>query len=144
MLFGCSAVEYNHTQSKVVIIKSPLIKFADLGYLRNSGDSVGLELFVAGHRVQYIHINHLICVDEGCMTRSSFNKEYLSKSYPDDLLQNVLLKKKIFNSLNVIKLDDGFQQTIKDSNQDIIYKVTSNMIYFKDRKNHILIKIKNN
>ena len=78
------------------------------------------------------------------MTRSSFNKEYLSKSYPDDLLQNVLLKKKIFNSLNVVKLDDGFQQTIKDSNQDIIYKVTSNMIYFKDRKNHILIKIKNN
>ena len=142
LFIGCSTKNYEHTQSKILIIKSPLIKFADVGYIRNTKESVSLELFVAGHRIQKIDINHLVCVDEGCMSKSGFNQDYLDENYPDDILQNILLAKPIYNSKNFVKTKDGFEQNIKTKSSLIIYKVTSKMTYFKDKKNKIIIKIK--
>jgi len=142
LLNGCSTKDYAHTQSKIVIIKSPLIKFADLGYIRNTDESVSLELFIAGARIQKIDINHLICVDEGCMSKGGFNANYLNENYPDNLLQNILLTKPIFDAENLQKIADGFEQKIINKDMEILYKVTSKVTYFKDKKNRILIKIK--
>ncbi len=139
---ACSIKDYQHTSAKIVIIKSPKLKFSDIGYLRHTEDAIELELFVAGHVYQRIHINHLICVDEGCMSKSSFNAEYLSSVYPSSLLQNILLGRAIYNGKNSLKTDNGFIQRIKTSDVDIKYRVNSQEIYFKDKKNHILIKIK--
>ncbi|WP_434636788.1 hypothetical protein MLC35_09800 [Sulfurimonas sp. NW7] len=143
LLFGgCSIKNYAHTDAKIVIIKSPRLKFSDIGYIRHSKDAIELELFVAGHVLQRIHINHLICVNEGCISKSSFNQEYLSGVYPPSLLQNVILGKEIYDGKNSLKKDNGFIQNIKTSDVDIKYRVNSREIYFKDKKNHILIKIK--
>ena len=143
LLFSaCSIKNYEHTQSKIIIIKSPQLKFADLGYIRNSGDAIELELFVAGRSVKKITINYLICVDEGCMSRSSFNSEYLNAEYPDSLLQNILLHKPIYESQSLLRTNDGFEQKIKTNNVDITYRVNSNQTYFKDKQNKILFKIK--
>jgi len=140
---GCSIKNYKHNQSKIIIIKSPLIKFSDLGYIRDSNNKVSLELFIAGHRIQKIDINHLICVDDGCMPKSWFNKEYLNKNYPNDLLQNILLSQPIFDKKNMLKTNDGFEQHIKNRDVSITYRVTDSITYFKDKKNKILFKIKN-
>ena len=143
LLFSaCSIKNYEHTQSKIIIIKSPQLKFADLGYIRHSGNAVELELFVAGRSVKKIAINYLICVDEGCMSRSSFNSEYLNAEYPASLLQNILLHKPIYTSQSLLKTDGGFEQKIKTNNVDIIYRVESKQTYFKDKQNKILFKIK--
>ncbi len=139
---ACSIKNYEHTRAKIVTIKSPKLKFSDIGYVRHTDDAIELELFIAGHVYQRIHINHLICVNEGCMSKSSFNEEYLSASYPASLLQNVILGKKIYNGKNSLKKDDGFVQNIKTSDVNIKYSVNSQEIYFKDKTNHILIKIK--
>ena len=141
-LSACSTKNYEFTQTKIIFIKSPKLKFADIGYLRNSSSSVELELFVAGKAIQKITINHLVCISEGCMSKSGFNKEYLTSYYPDDILQNIFLGKAIYNSKNKEKSLDGFDQSIRNSFVDITYRVTSHVIYFKDKKNHILIKIK--
>ena len=139
---ACSTKDYEHTQTKIVIIKSPLIKFADIGYIRNSGKDLSLELFMAGQRIQKIDINHLICVDEGCMSKSGFNQEYLYKGYPDDILQNILLGYPILDSKNLQKRSSGFEQRITTKDMKIVYKVSSKMIFFKDKQNKIIIKIK--
>ena len=76
------------------------------------------------------------------MSKSSFNKDYLHTSYPSDILQNILLSKDIYGGENKIITSDGFRQHIEDENVDILYKVTWNTTYFKDRKNNILLKIK--
>ena len=140
---ACSVKNYEHTQTKLVVIKSPKIKFADIGYIRNSDDSIELELFVAGNVVDKITINHLICLSAGCMSKSGFNSEYLNSNYPEDTLQNILLSKPIYTKQNYVKNRDGFEQHIKTKDVDIKYIVTSNMTYFKDMKNRILFKIKN-
>lgn len=141
-LSACSIKNYEHTSSKIIIIKSPKIKFADLGYIRNSDRAIELELFVAGRAVKKIEINHLICVDEGCMSRESFNSEYLHKSYPDELLQNIFLGLEIYSGEGKVKNSDGFEQNILREDLEIIYRVTSSTIFFKDRKNRIIFKIK--
>jgi len=143
LLFSaCSVKNYEHTQSKLIIIKSPKIKFADLGYIRNSGKAVELELFVAGKVIEKISVNHLICVSDGCMSKSRFNRDYLNTAYPETLFQNVLLGYKIYAGKNAVKMQDGFEQNIEDENVNITYRVSSNTIFFKDRKNKIIFKIK--
>ena len=139
---ACSIKEYEQTKSKLFIIKSPLIKFADLGYVRNSGKVIEVELFMAGKSIKKIEINHLICVDDGCMTKSGFNEDYLHSSYPDDILQNILLGMPIYDKLNLEKNEDGFAQKIKNENVYIKYKVDNKQIFFKDIKNKIIFKIK--
>lgn len=139
---ACSVKNYEHTKSKLFIIKSPLIKFADLGYVRNSSQDIEIELFMAGKSIKKIEINHLICVDDGCMTKSGFNEDYLHESYPADILQNILLGNPIYDKLNLEKNELGFTQKIKNKKVYIKYKVDNNQIFFKDIKNRIIFKIK--
>ncbi len=141
-LSACSVKNYEHTSSKIIIIKSPKIKFADLGYIRNSDNSIELELFSAGNVIEKIVINHLICVSAGCMSKSGFNSDYLDNSYPKDLLQNILLGKEIYEGKNRVTTVNGFTQKIVSKDVDISYKVSLNQIFFKDRKNRIIFKIK--
>ncbi len=139
---ACSLKNYTHSESKIIIIKTPHLKFSDLAYVKSTEDSVRLELFVAGTNVQNIEINHLICLNEGCMIKSSFNKEYLNENYPDTILQNIVLGKSVYDTKNLKKISNGFEQKIQNSHVNIFYKVTHNEIYFKDKKNKILFKIK--
>lgn len=141
-LSACSIKNYEQTNAKIIIIKSPQLKFADLGFIRNSGDAVEIELFTAGKSVKKIELNHLICVDEGCMSKSAFNKEYLNQYYPDELLQNIVLGHAIYHVENRVIISNGFEQKIVSENVNIMYKVTDEIIYFKDKQNNILIKIK--
>lgn len=140
---ACSVKNYEHTSSKIIIIKSPKLKFADLGYIRNSNKSLELELFAAGQAIEKITLNHLICTSEGCMSKSGFNKDYLSAHYPDDLLQNILLGRAIYDAKNRVQTADGFEQLIQTRHVEILYRVNPHAIYFKDTKNNILFKIKN-
>ena len=139
---ACSIKEYKHTASKLIIIKSPKIKFADLGYVRSSGTAIELELFMAGKSIKKVEINKLICVDEGCMTRGGFNEDYLHYSYPDNLFQHIVLGLPIYDDANLEKTEDGFIQKIKNEDVDIKYKVNHKQIFFKDKKNKIIFKIK--
>jgi hypothetical protein len=139
---GCSIKNYERTQTKIIIIKSPKLKFADIGYIRNSDKSIELELFVAGKAIEKITINHLICTDQGCMSKSGFNQDYLNGAYPDDILQNIILGRVIYGGKNMVKTKDGFTQQIKSRHVDITYIVTHHAVEFKDKKNKIILKFK--
>jgi len=142
LLTACSIKNYEQIQTKIIIIKSPKIKFADIGYIRNSDKAVELELFFAGQAVEKISVNYLICTTAGCMSKSGFNEDYLNAAYPDEIMQNILLGNEIYDGKNRLKTDDGFKQEIKTNNVDIKYSVNSHQIFFKDRKNRIIFKIK--
>jgi len=142
LFLGCAPKSYEINESRLIIIKTPKLKFADLGYIRKNADEVRADLFVAGTLVQSIEIKTLVCVNEGCVSKSSFNEEYLNASYPDDLMLNVLLAQPIFEKASMKKTKEGFIQELKSSEYNIIYKIENGNIYFKDRKNRILIKIR--
>ena len=141
LFLGCAPKSYELTKSRLIVIKTPKLKFADLGYIRHNSDEVRADLFVAGNLVQSIEINTLVCVNEGCVTKSSFNEDYLNASYPDDLMLNVLLARPIFDKAFMKITDEGFIQELKSDEYNITYRVENGNIYFKDRRNKILIKI---
>ncbi len=99
-------------------------------------------MYVAGSLAQSISINHLVCLNTGCTSKSNFNKLFLNASYPDDLLQNIILSYPIYKGENRVEKSEGFEQKIQNENVNIIYKVTRNSISFKDKKNHILFKMR--
>lgn len=134
--------DYTLTQSKIITLKTKQLRFSDLAYIRSSEESVEMELFMAGESMFRLSIDYLVCLEEGCMSKAAFNERYLSPAYPDSLLQNVLLGKKIYEGINLIQTPDEKIQRIQSDAVDIFYRVTSKQIYFKDSKNKILFKIK--
>ena len=138
---GCAPKGYEKNESRFILIKSPLLKYADLGYIRKNTDEVRIDLFVVGNLVQSIEISTLICVNEGCLTKAAFNKQYLHASYPNDLLLNVVLGKPIFNKTSLEASEVGFRQVLKTSEYNIVYKVENGEISFKDSHNKLKIKI---
>ncbi|MBU0632014.1 hypothetical protein KKA17_05155 [bacterium] len=141
LLAGCSIKNYEINEPKIIVIKSSQLKYADLGYIRSSGTALKIDLYEMGNLAKSIEINNMICVDDGCMLKSSFNEKYLNENYPSDILENVILGREIYNGKNLKKLSDGFVQDIKDEYVDIHYEVKNKEIKFKDRKNAILMKI---
>lgn len=142
LLSACSFKNYEQTQTKIITMKTKLLKFSDLGYVRNDGNAVELELFVAGKTLFKASINHLVCTQNGCTSKAAFNAEYLNAAYPDLLLQNILLSLPIYSAKNLVRTPNGFEQKIVDGDVDIIYKVSQSETYFKDKQNNILFKIK--
>lgn len=142
VLGGCAVKDYERTQTKIITMKSPKIKFSDAGYLRNSDESVELELFMAGVCIEKIAVNRLICTSAGCMSKSGFNQDYLNEAYPSDIMQNLLLGRPIYEGMNLIRTPGGFEQRISDESVDIIYRVGDGEVYFKDIRNSILFKMK--
>ncbi len=138
---GCAPKQYEKNESRLIVIKTSKLKFADLGYIRKNRDEVRADLFVAGQLVETLEIDNLVCVNEGCLTKSAFNADYLHSSYPDDLILNVLLGRPIFNRASMQKTEGGFMQKLESTEYNIIYKIHDGNIYFKDKKNRLLIKI---
>ncbi|MFT7860238.1 MAG: hypothetical protein ABXS93_04800 [Sulfurimonas sp.] len=127
----------------MLVFKSKQFRFADIAYVGANQESLAIDLYVVGKAFKKITIDGMICIEgEGCMRKSSFNEEYLSGAYPDDLLKNVFLAKPIFGGKNLEKTSSGFKQKIRGNGVDIIYKIDGQRVYFKDRMNKILIKIK--
>ena len=142
-LSGCGARPFVKTDAATIILKTPKLKFADTGYVRSNEDLVVLELFSAGQAVGKFEIENMVCVEgEGCMRKSSFNAEYLNANYPDTLMENILRSKPIYDGQNTVHNAHGFEQNIIDEHVEINYRVTDRQIYFKDRENRVLIKIK--
>ena len=141
MFTGCSTRVYTLNESSLIVIKTPKLRYADLGYIRRNTDEVRADLYVAGQLVQSIEISTLICVDDGCMTKGQFNEDYLHPAYPDDLLLNVLLSLPIFEETSLQKTEGGFIQNRKSDEYNIVYKVEYGKIYFKDIQNNFLIKV---
>lgn len=142
-LSGCGARPFVQTDAATIILKTPKLRFADTGYIRSNERVVALELFSAGQAVGKFEIENLVCVEgEGCMRKSSFNAEYLCSEYPDTLMENVLRSQPIYEGEELVRNRHGFEQNISKDGVEIRYKVTDRQIYFKDRRNSVLIKIK--
>ncbi len=133
-----------NSKSYVTTFKTKKFAFSDAGFLKTQGGRTDLQIFAAGKPLMKLKIlpSDDICVNQLCNTKHGFNQSYLSGAYPDNLLENVLHAKPIFNSQNLKETTNGFMQRIKGSQYNIKYKIMPGMIYFKDVKNKIIIKLK--
>jgi len=139
---GCATKHYSISTPKMIVIKSPKLKYADMGYLRYADDAVEVELFTAGVAVEKISIDNGVCVSTGCMSEEAFVREYLYKDYPSDTMRRILQGEPIFGGIGGSESCGGVKfQNIRNDEMDIVYRRAPSEIYFKDRLNGLMIKI---
>lgn len=141
-LGGCAGKVYQQSEPRLITIKSPVLKFSDMGYIRHDKDSVEVELFAAGVAVEKISIDKKVCVNTGCMDEAEFTRRYLYPDYPADTMRRILLGEDIFDGKNKEELCSGtLFQFIRNDEMDVMYRRSKGKIYFKDRLNGLIIKI---
>jgi len=132
-------------KSEKITMKTKKFAFSDTGFYKNNSEYIQLQVYATGVAVadmKFYKDDDKVCVGYKCSNKKYFKDNFLSKYYPNDLIVNILTKQPILDAKNLKKTTDGFVQTIKTTEYDITYKTNSNSIYFKDRQNKILIKLK--
>lgn len=136
------------TQKSVfVVMKTPVFRYADQGFIQKEAGSTKLEIYSSGSAIMKLYIKSgKVCNGTGlfsCMSKSEFNKRFLSSNYGDNLFENVLNGKTIFHKEGLNKkANNGFKQKIsKDGKYNIEYSVLNDKILFRDRVSNILIKV---
>ncbi len=145
MLSSCALKpKVEKSEALLVTFKTKKIAYRDTGFLKTAPNYANLQIFAMGNILMDLTLNDSgVCVNSYCVDKESFNRKYLSKYYPDNLLENVLKGKPIFNGANMQETESGFIQKIKeDGKYDITYKVSNGKILFKDRLNRIIIALK--
>jgi hypothetical protein len=130
------------SQSYVTTLKTKKFSFSDAGFMREENGVIDLQILTAGKPLVTLKISSDVCVDHNCISKEEFNHDYLSDSYPADLINNVLTRRPIFEGKNLKRTSNGFMQRIISSRYDIKYKTTPSSIYFKDLKNNLVIKMR--
>ena len=142
---GCVAKKYAREESLFVLFKTPVFRYADLGFMYLNADNIKVEIYGNGQSAMVLEIEKdKICISAfECMDKKSFNKNILNENYPEDILLHIFRGDKIFDGLHLVKTRNGFTQNIlKEDKYKINYTVLNKQIIFHDTMNGILIKIK--
>lgn len=144
-LGACSSKVYNKQESAFIVLKTPTFRYADLGFIYESNDSLKVEIYSSGQPIMRLSTTEdNVCMSLfECMDKKTFNKTVLNEAYPNNILENILKAQKIFDGQNIVETSNGFTQKIRKTNKyEIAYSVLNNQILFRDKMNHILIKVK--
>jgi len=122
-------------------MKTKKFAFSDSGFYKNNENKITIQAYSSGVGVgelKFYKNKDMICVGKLCNTKKWFKDNFLSSDYTDNLIVNVLDKKPILDGKNLTKTQDGFSQDIGA----IKYRTSPSEIYFKDRANKIIIKLR--
>lgn len=143
LLVGCTTKgPITNSYPVNVVILSPALKITGSGFYRQGSNHLNVQLYSAGSFVLNLEIKNLICVNDQCVFKETFNKNFFLSRHYNTFLEDILSAKPIYEKENLIKNSDGFSQYIyKKNSYDITYEVDNKNVVFKDIKNNISIKI---
>jgi len=145
ILQGCMGEKQAVPQEGIFVVwKTPVMKYADQGFLYHERGRLRLEIYASGQAALKLTVTPTqVCTGGLCMSKKEFNLRYLSPHYPETLLGNLLEAQPIFGGEGMEKEAEGFtQKIVKPGLYAIEYRVFNDSIVFLDTINHIVIKIK--
>jgi len=143
-LSGCATRDITKQDSAFIVLKTPAMKYADMGFIAKGDDFVSLQIYSNAQPLVKIEItNNKICMSKfKCLSKQNFNSRFLDASYPDDILEKILLGEVIWDGIGFQKKPQGFVQNIHNATQSqIFYSVLGNQIDFSDTIRNITIKV---
>lgn len=139
LISNCSNNIYQIRNSYLITIKSPKLKYSDIGLIEKSQSSILVHIFSLGKEILRLEIGEYISINRSIpIPLSLFNSKYLSSKYPPALLKNIFSGNPIFQGKNIVHLQNSFIQEF----DHIKYRVSQSEIYFRDSKNRILIRLR--
>ena len=146
LLTACVGIKPKKEESAFIVLKTPKIRYADMGFITASPTDVKVEIYGAGQPLIKLEIGGLnICMSTfKCMDKMDFNERVLNGAYAKDLLENIFRGEPIFKSEKIEKSKDGSfsQKLTKENLYDISYSVNQKERVFRDKLNKILIKVR--
>jgi len=142
---GCGKISAMKQKSAFIIIKTPTMRYADMGFIYQDADEVNVEIYNSGQPLLRLNIGKsAICSGRfRCLTRDRFNRRMLTAAYSEDMLEQIFRGKPIEKGKGIVIRRNGFTQHIfKEGKYDISYHVLKNETVFHDTINHIIIKIR--
>jgi len=143
-LWGCAEPDYSQEESAYIVLKTPAVKYADMGFIYENAHEVKAEIYGNGQALMTLKISGgSVCMSRlQCMSQNAFNRAVLSRYYPDDTLEKIFRGEPILDAKNKRTKSNGFTQHIVNQGKyDIEYSVLNNHIQFRDKINQILIKV---
>ena len=141
---GCKERPYTTQSSAYIVFKTPMFKYADMGFIYENSEHLKVEIYSSGQAMTTLTIaEDSVCMRQmQCMTKATFNQKVLSRDYPKETLVEILEGKPIFSGLHKVKKRNGFtQKLVKANKYHIEYTVLNKRIIFHDTINEILIKV---
>ncbi len=146
LLTACVGTKPKKEESAFIVLKTPKIRYADMGFITASSSDLKVEIYGAGQPLMKLEIGGLnVCMSTfECMEKTAFNEKVLNGAYDKDLLENIFRGEPIFNGENIEKnKDSSFTQKLtKENLYDISYSVNQKERVFRDKLNKILIKVR--
>jgi hypothetical protein len=93
---GCSSKQL-HSTSATVLLKVNGLKLYDKGFITKFNDKINITVFSFGEVILNLDVyKDRVCETTfKCIDSKTFNKNYLSPTYNDDFLYQLLLQEKI-------------------------------------------------
>jgi len=113
-------------------------------YARNN-DTKELVVYGVGEPVFKLTVGKQLCLNDKCTQKADFIASYMSQRLPENILDEILEARPIvIADSQIVKTSDGFEQYAQSDDYDIVYVVNKNGITFIEKRNKIIIKIKEN
>ncbi len=140
---GCAGRSYQKPVAALIVFKTPAIRFADQGFVYRSARGVKVQVYASGRAVLQMRVGRRVCIEgKGCLAEEDFYKKFFGVAYPEGTLAAIFSKRPIFGGEGLRKVGEGYEQRIEEPGRfDIIYAFNSRSARFRDRLNHILIKM---
>ncbi len=142
LLTGCAPKRYEPPMAVLIVFKTPTLKYADQGFVYRAKNRVKVQIYASGKPVFELEAGRRVCVDGNCMDEAKFYKKFMGTEYPQGTLVAIFSRRPIFGGKDLECESGRCEQRIKNSDRyDIIYAFDSRSAKFKDRWNHIFIKM---
>ncbi len=123
----------------MVLISSPAIKINDVAFLKRENQTLNLEVYNLGQAFFKLKIKDKICLNTVCYDKKVFNQKFLKNEYYEDILNDILNARTLWQGKNLEKTNCGFNQNLKAKNYEIFYQVCGGKLGFFDRISGIKI-----
>lgn len=143
LLSGCTVKPQITTSEPYLIsIKNAQMAISDTGFINFGKDYANVQIFSAGAVLFNLEVSDEVCVDGKCTSREQFNKLFFNNEHYATLIDDILNMLPIYQSINIVILENGFKQEIILPKSHILYHVVNHSVTFRDNLNGIMIKLK--
>lgn len=138
ILAGCATTKPSPTKALNFTMISPDFKISDAGFLKTSPNSTNLQVYSSGISLLDVNIKDRVCYNRVCKDELEFNQSFFKRAHYKGFFRDMLTKKPIYESRNLVKTSCGFDQNLTN----LSYQICDNKMSFKDTKNSIKITIR--
>lgn len=140
LFLGCFSHQPQRSNSVLFSFITPDFRISDAGFIHHYANESQIQIYSSGAVILNLKLAQNICINSVCYNRQIFNTKYLKSTHYDEIMDDIISKRPIYDSNTLKQTSCGFEQNI--INKMIKYEVCDNVIKFIDNKNRVKIIIR--